>query len=168
VRVSGARSFFSLIVRTIFSRSSGVMCRSRPLLRTELESFRCRRGREIFTGAEVEFASSLSNSIASSSAESTLPDKSGMSAVYRPLEFRADMEIAGVVAFASPGSQQKVSLFHNLQLRFSKRRPSSTDPAHLEKTRPPLALYELSGLQQFGLTSPHAKQVLNIPGVDFV
>ena len=91
-----------------------------------------------------------------------------MSAVYRPLEFRADMEIAGVVAFASPGSQQKVSLFHNLQLRFSKRRPSSTDPAHLEKTRPPLALDELSGLQQFGLTSPHAKQVLNIPCVDFV
>jgi hypothetical protein len=145
------------------------MCRSRPLLRTQLESFRCRRGREIFTGAEVEFASSLSNSIASSSAnESTLPDKSGISAVYRPLEFRADMEIAGVVAFASPGSQQKVSLFHSLQLRFSKRRPSSTDPAHREKTRPLLALYKLSGMPQLGLTSPHAKQVLHVPGVDFV
>jgi len=145
------------------------MCRSRPLLRTQLESFRCRRGREIFTGADVEFASSLSNSIASSSAnESTLPDKSGISAVYRPLEFLDAIEIAGVVAFASPGSQQKVSLFHNLQLRFSKRRPSSTDPAHREKTRSPLAHYMLSGLPQLGLTSPHAKQILYVPGVDFV
>ena len=94
--------------------------------------------------------------------------KSGISAVYRPLEFRDAIEIAGVVAFASPGSQQKVSLFHNLQLRFSKRRPSSTEPAHREKTTPPLALYKLSGLPQLELTSPHAKQVLNIPGVDFV
>jgi hypothetical protein len=40
--------------------------------------------------------------------------------------------MAGVVAFASPGAQQKVSLFHNLQLRFSKRRPSSIEPEHLE------------------------------------
>ena len=45
------------------------------------------------------------------------------------------MVMAGVVVFASPGSQQKVSLFHNLQLRFSNLRPSSNDPAHLEKTR---------------------------------
>lgn len=44
------------------------------------------------------------------------------------------MVIAGVVALASPGSQQKVSLFHSLQLRFSSLRPSSNDPAHLEKT----------------------------------
>jgi hypothetical protein len=145
------------------------MCRSRPLLRTQLESFRRRRGREIFNGADVEFASSLSNSIASSSAnESTLTDKSGMSVVYRPLEFRDAIDMAGVVAFASPGSQQKVSLFHNLQLRFSKRRPSSTDPAHREKTIPLLALYKLSGLPQLGLTSPHAEQVLHVPGVDFV
>ncbi len=168
-RVSGAKSFFSLMVRTIFSRSSGVMWRSRPLLRTELESFRWRWGRVIFTGADVEFASSLSNSIASSSAnDSTLPDKSGISAVYRPLELRVEMEIAGVVAFASPCSQQKVSLFHSLQLRFSRRRPSSTDPAHREKTRQQSALYELAELPRVGLTSPHAKQVLNIPGVDFV
>jgi hypothetical protein len=40
--------------------------------------------------------------------------------------------MAGVVAFASPGAQQKVSLFHNLQLRFSKRRPSSIEPEHRE------------------------------------
>jgi hypothetical protein len=131
-------------VITIFSKSSGVMCRSRPLLRTQPESCRWTRGREMFTGAEVEFASSLSNSIASSSAkESTLPDKSGISAVYRPLEFREQIEIAGVVALASPCSQQKVSRFHNRQLRFSNRRPSSSEPAHREKTIKSLALYKL-------------------------
>ncbi len=36
----GWRSFFSLIVITIFSRSSGVMCLSRPLLLMLLESCR--------------------------------------------------------------------------------------------------------------------------------
>jgi len=35
---SGSRSFFSLIVMTIFSRSSGVICLSRPLLLVEPES----------------------------------------------------------------------------------------------------------------------------------
>jgi hypothetical protein len=42
--------------------------------------------------------------------------------------------MAGVVALASPGSQQNVSRFHNLQLKFSRRLPSSKEPAHLEKT----------------------------------
>jgi hypothetical protein len=56
--------------------------------------------------------------------------------MYRPSEFLEDMEIAGVVALASDmGSQQNVSLFHNLQLKFSNRRPSSNEPAHLENTR---------------------------------
>jgi hypothetical protein len=44
------------------------------------------------------------------------------------------MEMAAVVAFASPGAQQKVSLFHNLQLKFSKRRPSSFEPEQREKS----------------------------------
>jgi hypothetical protein len=91
------------------------------------------------TGAdEEEEVLSDSNSIASSSAkESRLPDRLGTSFVeYRPSEFREEIEMAGVVALASEiGSQQKVSLFHNLQLRFSNLRPSSRDPAHLEKTR---------------------------------
>ena len=39
-----------------------------------------------------------------------------------------------MVAFASPGAQQKVSLFHNLQLKFSKRRPSSIEPEQREKS----------------------------------
>jgi hypothetical protein len=56
--------------------------------------------------------------------------------VYRPSDVLADIEVAGVVALASEiGSQQKVSRFHNLQLRFSRRRPSSREPAHREKTR---------------------------------
>ena len=38
LRLSGSRSFFSLIVMTIFSRSSGVMCLSRPLLLLDPES----------------------------------------------------------------------------------------------------------------------------------
>ena len=88
-------------------------------------------------GAAVEeVVWSVSNSRASSSAsESRLPDRLGTSAVYRPSELLDEMEMAGVVALASEtGSQQKVSRFHNLQLRFSSLRPSSNDPAHLEKT----------------------------------
>jgi hypothetical protein len=38
--VNGSRSFFSLMVMTIFSRSSGVMWRSRPRLRLCTESCR--------------------------------------------------------------------------------------------------------------------------------
>jgi hypothetical protein len=46
------------------------------------------------------------------------------------------VEIAGVVALASEAeSQQKNSLFHNLQLRLSNLRPSSNDAEHFEKTR---------------------------------
>jgi hypothetical protein len=79
---------------------------------------------------------SLSNSIASSStSESRLPDRLGTSAAYPPSELLAEMEMAGVVELASEtGSQQKVSLFHNRQLRFSNLRPSSSEPAHLENT----------------------------------
>jgi hypothetical protein len=40
LRLRGFRSFFSLIVLTIFSRSSGVMCLSRPRLRLLAESCR--------------------------------------------------------------------------------------------------------------------------------
>jgi hypothetical protein len=88
-------------------------------------------------GAEVdEEVWSLSNSSASSSeSESRLPERLGTSVEYRPSEVLDAMEMAGVVALASEtGSQQKVSLFHNLQLKFSSRRPSSKEPEHLEKT----------------------------------
>jgi hypothetical protein len=92
----------------------------------------------ISRGAEIEAeVLSDSNSRASSSVrESRLPERLGTSAVeYRPSELLEAMEIAGVVALASEtGSQQKVSLFQSLQLRFSSLRPSSRDPAHREKT----------------------------------
>lgn len=135
LRVIGFRSFFSLMVMTIFSRSSGVIWRSRPRLLLLTES--CRRicGCEMSSGAEVEEEVwSLSNSSASSSAsDSTLPERLGTS--YRPSELLNAMEMAGVVELASDtGSQQKVSLFHNLQLKFSNLRPSSSDPEHREKT----------------------------------
>lgn len=144
---NGSRAFFSLMMVTIFSRSSGVMCLSRPRLCVLmlLESCRLRSGLKMFRGAEVAAVSSLSNSIASSSAsESTLPDRSGMSDVDRAAELLGAMEIAGVAFFASSCWQQKVSLFHNRQLRFSKRRPSSREPAHLEKTALQLAAVQQS------------------------
>lgn len=132
---NGSRSFFSLIVITIFSKSSGVICRSLPRLLLQAESCRCTLGLVMLRGADVEALSSLSDSMASSSArESRLPDSSGTSEVYRPSELLCEIDIAGVVALASPGAQQNVSLFHNLQLKFSSRRPSSIDPAHLLNT----------------------------------
>jgi hypothetical protein len=77
-----------------------------------------------------------SNSMASSStSESKLPLNSGTLFESRPSELLEDREMMGVVVFASDvGSQQKVSRFHNLQLKFSNLWPSSKDPAHLEKT----------------------------------
>lgn len=42
--------------------------------------------------------------------------------------------VAGIVAVGS--SQQKVSRFHTLQLKFSNRLPFSNDSAHFEKTTP--------------------------------
>ncbi len=80
------------------------------------------------------------------------------------------MEIAGVVALASEiGSQQKVSLFQSLQLRFSNLRPSSREPAHREKTVN-LLVFAVSNTvpAETMLTSPHAEQILDVAGVDFM
>jgi hypothetical protein len=54
LRDNGSRSFFSWIVITIFSRSSGVMWRSRPRLLLFTESCRTICGRVMSRGAEVE------------------------------------------------------------------------------------------------------------------
>jgi hypothetical protein len=112
---------------------------------------------------------SVSNSRASSSAiESRLPERLGTSVAYRPSELRAEREMAGVVELASEmGSQQKDSLPHSLQLRFSNRRPSSSDAEHLEKTAGWLVQFTITFLKA-KLTSPHAKQVLGISCIDFV
>lgn len=101
-------------------------------------------------GAEVEDeVLSLSNSSASSSAsESMLADRLGTSVEYRPSELLDAIEMAGVVALASEmGSQQKVSLFHNRQLKFSSLLPSSNEPEHLEKTGMQLATTQIASFQ---------------------
>ncbi len=82
------------------------------------------------TGSE-----SVVNSMASSSTtESTLPDNWGTSGILC-----SGISLGSVVAahrgeVAVAVSQQNVSRFHNRQLRFSNRRPCSTESAHLEKT----------------------------------
>lgn len=73
----------------------------------------------------------LSIRSASEDTESTLSDNAGTS------------EEAGLDRLSSKllvvCSQQKVSRFQSLQLKFSNRLPCSMDSAHLEKTLPMLA-----------------------------
>jgi hypothetical protein len=68
-----------------------------------------------------------------------------------------------VVARCGCASQQNVSLFHNLQLRFSSRLPSSIDSAHFEKTaseaserRPTLHTGRSTYPSTFRKDSPHS------------
>lgn len=128
---NGSRSFFSLMLRTIFSKPSDVMCFSVPLLRLSIESCLRTRGLRMFRGAVCGLACSSIRSSTSDATESTLADNSGIS-----LDFGRELTtlMAGVVANCGCASQQKVSRFHNLQLRFSNLRPSSIDSAHLENT----------------------------------
>lgn len=120
-------------------------------------------------GANVEEELSISNSRASSSlSDSRLPERLGTSAEYRPSELLEALEVAGVVALASDiGSQQNVSLFHNLQLRFSNLRPSSNEPAQREKTVDVLVFFPYPNARNL-LTCPHAEEVLGISGIDLV
>ena len=62
--------------------------------------------------------------------ESTLAERSGTSAF---LGFGLVPSGAGLPPWGSE-SQQNVSRFHTLQLKFSSRFPSSNDSAHLENT----------------------------------
>jgi hypothetical protein len=123
------------------------------------------------TGADVEaeVLSESNSSTSSSTSESRLPDRLGTSVVeYRPSELLEAREIAGVVALASEtGSQQNVSLFQSLQLRFSSRRPSSKEPAHREKTAGRVSTGRRT--ERWGeLTCPHAEEVLDVSRIDFV
>lgn len=78
---------------------------------------------------------------------STLSESGGISAYEMSQSLRAGLTcIAGTVAelvvctssasstSSATVSQQKVSLFHSLQLKFSSRRPFSSESAHFEKT----------------------------------
>lgn len=70
------------------------------------------------------------------------------------------------------GEQQKVSRFHNRQLRFSSRFPSSMASEILEKTVCMISeLPEKADALQGERTGPHAKEILDgasIDGVHFV
>jgi hypothetical protein len=72
--------------------------------------------------------------------------------------------MADVIARLGCGGQQKVSLFHTRQLRFSYRLPPSVESAHFEKIVKALS----QGLPQTAplgpLTSPHSVEALYIPG----
>ena len=128
----GSMSFFSLMEMTIFSRPNEVMCFSLPLPQLPDTSIRCVGGRLISSGADCWVDDRCSRpSSSTEEMESTLADRSGMSLELGLGRF---ISIAGVVASSGCDSQQKVSRFHILQLRFSNRRPSSIDSAHLEKT----------------------------------
>lgn len=77
--------------------------------------------------------------------------------------------MAGVVELASEtGSQQNVSRFHNLQLKFSSLRPSSNDPEHLENTKTRLVYDYYLPLDSIALTCPHAEEVLDVSCVNLV
>jgi hypothetical protein len=79
--VNGLRSFFFLIVMTIFSKSSGVMCLSLPRLLLQSEPCLCTRGLVVVRGAGVDALSTLADLMAPSSIDSMLPERFGMSAV---------------------------------------------------------------------------------------
>jgi hypothetical protein len=127
----GFKLVFSLMLMIIFSRPRDVMCFSLPLLRLSAESPAPSGRRPGFRGKVAGRAVCLL-SASSDAAESTLDDSGGTSFA---LGCRRGTWIAGVVARCGCASQQNVSRFHNLQLRFSNRFPSSMDSAHFEKTR---------------------------------
>jgi len=113
-----------------------------------LESLLTRQGRLIPTALER-----WSGSSSSDEADTTLEESSGISTgsdSWRPslpigiVSDSVSVSVSGaaavvavVEAATAAGvslSQQKVSRFHSLQLRFSSRRPFSRDAAHFEKT----------------------------------
>jgi len=151
----GSSSFFSLMLITIFSKPSDVICFSVPLLRLSTCSESSLRidGLMMSRGAVCGFACCSIRSSTSDATESTLADSSGIS-----LDFGLELAtlIAGVVASCGCASQQKVSRFHNLQLRFSSLRPSSIDSAHFENTarRDQLLPVAQGGLLSKGEVSP--------------
>lgn len=138
-----------------------MMCRSRPRLRLCTESCRTIWGRAKSRPVDDEVLSESNSTASSSSTDAKLPERLGTSDEYLPSEFRLVIEIAGVVLLASEtGSQQKVSLVHNLHDKFSSLRPSSRDPAHLEKTVH--ISIDQEAMATRSLTCPHAEEILDV------
>ena len=140
----GSSSFFCLMVMTIFSRSCEVMCFSRPRLRPSPEhSGRASRGRLMSSarGEDEDASDDRTTGTSSDVAESTLADSSGVSSGLDNLDGLDGLVGRGCVGERAEvlGEQQKVSRFQSLQLRFSSRRPSSIDSAHLEHCDTPVS-----------------------------
>jgi len=120
-RSMGSNCFASFMEMTIFSRSTGVMCFSRPLLVLHAESFLLSSGRAagmLVAGADDVSASSSSSEIALSRLLESAGIGMLVAAVLGLNEHRVDRA-------CTSGAQQNVSRFHNRQLRFSNRLPSS-------------------------------------------
>lgn len=122
---SGTISCFSLMVLTIFSRSMELMCFS---LRFRLSGTAACR----FASARFDVQMDISSTSSSEEVvESRLDESSGSS--LGEDSFRLRSRVADRGDFDS-GAQQKVSREYILQLRFSKRLPSSMASAHLLNT----------------------------------
>lgn len=105
------------------------MCFSLPLLLLSVES--CLRicGLDEVESEREVFAVREESEIEES--ESTLVERPGTCRSFESLRIS---DHRGEKTGLWSGAQQKVSRFHNLQLRFSYRLPSSIDSAHFEKT----------------------------------
>jgi hypothetical protein len=123
----GSSCCVSLMEMTIFSRSTGVMCFSRPRLVLLAESCLLNSGRAC--GMRVAGADDVSSSPSSSSemALSMLLDSTGTGMLFAAACDLAESERRGerVDRACWSGEQQNVSRFHNLQLKFSSLFPSS-------------------------------------------
>ena len=111
--IGSTSSWFCLIEMTMFSRSMGVICFSRPRLQSARHNSGRAFGILVVAGADRDCSSSSEDS------ELTLDenDKRGMG-----------MSVAAAFGDGVEGGsfeQQNVSRFHSLQLRFSSRLPSS-------------------------------------------
>ena len=125
---NGSSSCCSCIFTTIFLNADGVRCFSWPLLRLRAES--CSSGDDSNSGVVDDESSLWESSDSTLAIESTLADNSGTSFKLG----RVGALMLGVVEDCGCGGQQKVSLFHNRQLRFSYLLPPSIESAHFEKT----------------------------------
>jgi len=120
----------SLMEMTIFSRSMGVMCFSRPrlvllLLESTLRSAGCAFGMHV-AGQEAVSSSSKSSEMALSSEE----ERAGTGMLVAAAFGRSETSDLA----CDSGAQQNVSLFHNRQDKFSNRFPSSIACDVLEKS----------------------------------
>lgn len=126
----GSSGFVSLMESTIFSRSTGVMCFSRPLPLLWQQSSRRNSGRAFGMVVAVEGGDGMgSSSVSSEDAESRLDESPGTAGMSVAAAFGVfEKWYCGARVDRDCGSkapQHKVSRFQSRQLRFSSRLPSS-------------------------------------------